>query len=155
MQLDELQGMEGPTYPWTEKVETMSPMLQAIWREVTEGDRKTDLKALLDLIPRYNELPKAPLPNNHAQDAKRHADQRDRNIQQKLLHVLRVLAHCDKVMEEETPTDNIDAEALYYQGFQLIAELYMSIERDRKIRSVPGSVPQEGLFNKDELQNAP
>jgi hypothetical protein len=136
-----------------EKVVPLPPVLAAVWHEVQAGTRKTDLKTLLEDLPRFEPLPKQPRVNNHAQDYKRQEDQKDRNYQSKVLHIMRVMAYTHNELQQEGHEE--EAEDYFVQVWQMLAELYTLMERERKSRSIPGSVVQaEGLFDKEDLAQA-
>ena len=133
---------------WDEEVHPLAPELTQLWSEVQAGTRKFTLAHVLDSVPRFGDLPIKPPENNFRQQGKSTYDRQLRSYQQTLLHILRMLgaAYCSQ--------EGLDSQTFFRMGWQLLSELYLKLQTDRKEASIPGSTPAAGpqLFGKDELQ---
>ena len=78
--------------PWDTPQAELPVELAFIWAGVCGGQRKLDLKTVLDNVPRYVELPQAALVNNHRLDGSSKLDKKERSWQQLLLHAMRIPA---------------------------------------------------------------
>ena len=139
---------------WDEVTEDLPPELTFIWREVAAGKRKLDLRSLLEVLPRFGQLPVKAPENNFREDAKKGADRTAKAWQQCLLHMARI--HCCLYMGLAADIDKEELLKLGQQEFQYLAEIYQKISIWRKECSVPGCVAQsndaEMLFEKDDVQ---
>ena len=51
-------------FPWEERLATMPPDLQVLWKRYSEAAVRFDTKGLLDQTPRFEGLPVKPAENN-------------------------------------------------------------------------------------------
>ena len=134
---------------WDEPQQDLPLELAYLWANTVNGERRLDLKSVLNQVPRFKQLPRqAPL-NNHRFDGNAKHDKKEKAWQQTVLHSVRLLsAVYVRLAGQEAQ--------LLQQLFQLLTELYLKIEQSRKEASVPGSVGPAGevLFDKQELQSA-
>ena len=141
-QEEEEEAPEAPM-PWEEVQEPLPAELAKLWDRAQKGDRKTDLKSFMDLIPVFAGLPHRAPENNHKADAKNPWDKTQRVWSQLVLHSLRVAVTLHNGMLQQTTDENILA--LGQQNFFMLAEFYMRITNNRKEKSISGSVPVEEI----------
>ena len=137
---------------WDEPKADLPQELAFLWQETSAGNRKLDLKLILNQVPRYRDLPGAAPINNHRADGLAKRDKEARAQQQQLLHSLRLLTHA----YTRAPAGADSMLVPLQQLFQLLTELYHRLGAQRKADSIPGCLPPAGevLFAKEELQNA-
>ena len=139
--------------PWDEEVRELPAELKIVWQRCVSGDKKIDLKGLLDGVPPYDTLPRKPPVNNYRGHAGYRNDKVWRSWQQSILHVMRIQA---KVLQEwQAVGPQAELHKTLAQSWQLQGELYMKILQARKEASLPGSVgapaEDEVLFSKDDM----
>jgi hypothetical protein len=158
-------------FPWEEQEETLPGELAHLWSRAEAGTKRLDLKALLEDLPRWAELPVKPKQNNYRQDNQRQVDKAWKVAQQMLLHSLRLQAclytlrkqaedphggdaHGAAPEQAEAEDTNQEQLVLHQQLWQYTADCYFKLESERKEASLPGSTQaaDEGLFGKEELQ---
>lgn len=140
---------------WDEPEFPLCPELAFLLKEVSNGRRKTDWKAVLEKVPKYTGLPVRGPENNHRADAKGYRDRQLRDWQTKVLHILRVQAHLYGMLVASGAVDRNQV-VLQQQLFQMTCELASRIENQRRENTIPGSTRAGGdagelLFNKEDL----
>ena len=108
-------------FPWDETVGKLPRELEELWKRAQSNDKRVDLKKLLEDLPRFSSLPKRPPENNFRQDSRSPGDKYLRQIQQWLLHGLRILA----VVMQMEPGDM--RTALQQQLWTSLADVYHGI----------------------------
>ena len=143
-QPEEDSDREDVRFNWDEPEAELPRPLQELWRRAEQGTKRVDLKRLLDSTPRYAGLPARAPENNLGAFGKSRQDRFLRQLQQSLLHVLRLGA---------AQYDEPDG-AASLQCWQYVSQLYWKIQEERKDLSVPGLVKdqqQEVLFSKEDV----
>ena len=104
-------------------------------------------KNVLATVPVYAGLKARAEDNNHAGDGKTAVDKMLKGFQQKQLNILRMIACLAEGVQGQ------DYQILHQQLFFAVLEVEQQVLRERKRRSIPGSVPQttNGLFTKEDL----
>ena len=83
---------EEPALPWDEEVVELAPELKVMWNPAVTGDRRIDLKALLEEVPVFATLPRRAPANNYRVHGAYKNDKTLRAWQQTILQILRVQA---------------------------------------------------------------
>ena len=147
--------------PWEEPQQKLPGTQKELWTRFAVTEEKFDVKALLERLPRYAELPGKPPENNHWQDGKSKHDKALKAVQQTVLHQLRLQSFTMEVFQSlnSTPEDQrMDKfrvlESLLQQTFAYSSNLYGKIQVERKEYSIPGSAGpgDDMLFGKEEVQ---
>ena len=141
---------------WAEPEEQLAPELLFLFHAVGKGDRKLELREVLQYFPRFGDLPSRPPENNHRGGSASYLDKEHKAQQQAILHGLRmtraVYMGLNAGMEQET------IQIWLKQLFQHWLEQYYKMLKLRKESSIPGSVaPHDAagvLFEKEDLQQA-
>ena len=101
----EEEEVEAPTVlPWDTPVVEMPTMLQTIWKQVLEGNRKTDFKSMLDKVPLFKHIPSKANSNNHLRDGTKYWDRTCKTWEQRSLHTCRLLAFANSGKASRTRT---------------------------------------------------
>jgi hypothetical protein len=142
---DEETGAE-ERLPWQEEETPLPPSLAKCVQSATTGGR-LPWKAVLATVPVYAGLKARAEDNNHAGDSKSGMDRLLKGFQQKQLNVLRMIACLQEGVQGQ------DYQVLHQQLFFAVLEVEQQLMRERKKRSIPGSVPltTNGLFSKEDL----
>ena len=131
----------------------MCPELLQLFTRAKSGDRRLDLKSLLEEVPIFRELPARAPENNVTAVARSPLDKVHRAWQQSLLHGLRLFAYLYTGMRhcEDHKFLEIAQKFWLHQ-----CELYTKVENHRRERTVPGSVQvhKEVLIKPEDLQAA-
>ena len=137
---------------WDTPEVSLPPDLLTLWQRALTGTRKVDLKAFLDGLPIWKEVPTRAPENNHRGDGKGSRDKLYRYWSQMLLHLIRSQAVLHSILRNFELEDCI---SLSQQHFQLLAELYTKMLEERKKSSIPNSVVSQTnvLFNREDLAN--
>ena len=144
------------TMEWDEPEEQLAPELLYLFTAVAKGERKLELREVLQNFPKFADLLGKPPENNHRGDRAGFLDKERKAQQQALLHGLRMTAAV--YMGINTGLDPAMIHVWLKQVFQHWCEQYHKLLQLRKESSIPGSVaPQDAagvLFKKDDLQQA-
>ena len=153
---------EEHTFSWEEPEYHLPKELARLWQRSEAGSRRLDLKQVLEMLPRWCELPNKPKANNYRADSSKHHDKAFKVAQQQLLHSLRLQAclfsldsGARDAPEKEPPEANPDSDrqVLSLQLFQYTADCYFKLEAERKELSLPGSTQREdALFGPEDLK---
>ena len=123
---------------WDVPKVALPPELGFIWTGTVAGQRRLDLKTVLDQVPRFAELPAQAPVNNHRSDASHRQDRKEREWQQKVLHAVRLLAFGYAKLPGQQGVG--ESQIVMQQLFQLLVELYLKLENSRKENSIPGCI---------------
>ena len=119
--------------------------LLALWNRATSGDKRVDIKKLLETVPRYCGIPSRPPENNlHQLGHRQKADRFLRTVQQSLLHLIRI--HAAQLVK---PQQDVGL-----QAFQYLAEQYHKILEERRELAVPGITKTTGQGGEEQLFSA-
>ena len=146
------QAEEETAFEWEEEPEELASDLQVLWKKYSgAGGTKFDIRAFLDQVPTFSQLPQKAPENNHRQDGKSGIDRALKAAQQSQLHSLRVQAHIYGGLLEGADAESLKAWA--QQSFAMGVEVYKRLERERREISLPGSTPADHsqLFGKEEV----
>ncbi len=107
--------------PWDEPEEVFPVELRVIWQLATAGTHKLELRALLEQLPAFKELPRKAASNNYRNHAAGTVDKQVKMWQKSLLHILRIHAVLWCECASTISPDNMQLMAM---GWQMQAELY-------------------------------
>ena len=142
---------------WDEQESELPPVLQKLWQGTSQKERKLDVRATLEQVPKFKTLPLAAPKNNFRQLAGNRLDQLHRTWSQTMLHNLRMQATALGALEEIDNTDLLEPLILLQKSWQLQAELYHKVTDHRREMSIQGSTQSQEtdfLFGKEEISNA-
>lgn len=149
---EEEEGAPGPL-AWEQQEVPLPRDLLAVLQRHVGGDLQVDARSLMEGCPKWQLLKQKAEQNNHRNDAGRPADRALKQVQQKILGLLRLYP----LVHQELPTGTEDADevqALSQQLWGLLLELEHYTLQERKKMSLPGTIMPEGpqLFSMEDLK---
>ena len=144
---DEETGDTDVCLPWEVPVVPLHPDLLRCVQRAAAGDR-FPAAAMLEECPVYEGLKQRAETNNHSQDAKSWSDKQLKGYQQRCLNILRVIATIYPSLQ------SADVGVGLQQLFYYVLETEHLLLRDRKRKSIPGSVADNHnvLFTGEDLK---
>ena len=145
----------GAAYPWDEPEVDLPHDLKTLWDRAVTGTKRLDLRAVLEQVPRWSEIPQKPKQNNYRGDGHSKVDKLLKVAQQQVLHAARIQAAIYCLLNSEQPEDGqLDfAKQLQLQLFQYLGDAFHVLDNERKEHSLPGSTKtDEMLFGREEIQ---
>ena len=144
------EEVEEPQFVWEQSQEDLPPDLMCILNKVAANER-LDVKMLLENTPVWTGLKRKAEENNHRGDARSAGDKFLKQLQQRILNVLRVQAMLHTVLSQASEEVRSVSQQLWFYTATIEHELVL----ERKRRSIPGSVlVHDGvLFNQEDLKN--
>ena len=115
--------------PWDIEEEPLPKELKVIWKRVQAGDRRFEVRELLDSVPQYDTLQKKAFVNNHRGDGASAADRTAKAHEQSLLNLLRALATVFSGINVAEPED---LQCLLGQAWNYLAEITKKVQDQRK-----------------------
>ena len=88
-------------FSWEQQGSTLPEELASIWKKYGTTDAKFEIKNLLDMTKKYQDLPIKAAENNHQGDAKNRLDRTLKWGQQCLLHSLRLQASLYELIQSK------------------------------------------------------
>ena len=153
MDEDDSEEDEEERLPWDQQEVPLPADLVRCLKRVAQGDR-LPLKSILNNVPAFSGLPRKAQDNNHGADGRSQADRWLKGIQQRLLTSLRLLA----AVYEGGGAQHGDGQVavLLQQAFYYVYETEEQVLRERKRRSLPGSVANTAnpLFGAEDLRQS-
>jgi hypothetical protein len=141
---------------WDEPEENLAPELAYLFGAVSRGERRLEMRDVLQQFPRFADLPTKPPENNHRGDKVGSLDKERRILQQAFLHTLRMNASIYMGLNSNLETALL--QIWLKQMFTFNCEQYQRLMNLRKEASIPGSVVAQDvagvLFDKEDLQQA-
>lgn len=131
-------------------MEALPEDLDHVLKRFLAGHLQVDARALLEALPRWQGLKEKAEQNNHRQDATSRTDKVLRQVQQKVLGLMKVYVALHQGLDMGEPQE------LGQQFFALLLELEDWCLQRRKEGSLPGSVKKHEpqLFTPDDLKHS-
>ena len=147
---DDEEDEEEERLPWEEELKNLPADLRVCLEKVSGGYR-FPIRSTLHDLPCYNGLKRQAEVNNHLRDGQGQGDRWLRGVQQRVLHLLRFMAAAHDLRAAGAGSE--EQKLLALKTFTFLAELEQVVLRERKRRSLPGSVLQQEntLFSKEDL----
>jgi hypothetical protein len=143
----------------------LSPLAAEVWRRSRSSRHKPlNPKEFLEDIPLFEGVPQWAPENNHRKDGLSRQDKELKDIQQKLLNIIKINAYVMLGLEENwDPSEVVSGEGCNMPSmhdaslasFHLVCDLEKKVENLRKSHSIQGSVEKDNqLFSKKDITTA-
>jgi hypothetical protein len=134
---DEEETEQNSPFAWEQAADTLPEDLNLVLERFKAKSLHLEVRELMEALPRWKGLKDKAEQNNHRQDASSKGDKQLKQIQQKVLGLMRVYAALHHGLEAGEP------QQLGQQFFALLLELEDYILRKRKEASLPNTAKKQ------------